>query len=193
MQQVLLWRYVPGASEEKPMAQAQGSKIGILNGMMAEWGLKGHGSLPGEERWGVLNAKGSSWLKSQIMEPHERSRYRTGHGGLWMSRKRAWELSLRRWNCWKLWSLGIEAVGQCHSLNPTTAESRAGFKIWGAQCKMKMWGPCSKILWILRCLQQSMKPSTGPCKHWVWVWLHSVMPTKPALAETIRAGVGRRH
>ena len=42
MQQVLLWRQVPGASEEKPMTQAQGSKTGILNGMMAEWGLQGY-------------------------------------------------------------------------------------------------------------------------------------------------------
>lgn len=44
VQHIPLWKHVPRTTgaEEKPMAQVQGSRKDILNGMMAEWSLEGH-------------------------------------------------------------------------------------------------------------------------------------------------------
>lgn len=52
----------PGATgaKERPMAQAQESRKGITNGMMAEQSLAGHAGACQVKREGTFYAKGSS-------------------------------------------------------------------------------------------------------------------------------------
>ena len=54
--------------------------------------------------------------------------------------------------CW-LWA---DVLSSGHLLG------RTSYTICRAQCKMKMWAVGSKIFWISKWQQQSMKPHTGP-------------------------------
>lgn len=168
MQQVSSWRHVTRCYRSWGETHGRGSgvKKKHLDGMMAEYSLEGHARAHQVKRGEEYSMQR---IKLKAMEPHERSRFKERHRSPWLSHKGSWDWSLRRWETVEKYEARNGSNRPRHSFNSTWAESRAGFKNWGTQRKMKTWGACSKIIMNFKMViakhhtKYTTLLSTGPC------------------------------